>query len=78
MSYLLNYKNWRSIHESMVFEAKDSSLTQTGVGSGLVAVQKGNKIYDISDGGVTPQWGWLDTETSALLMQTLNTTIGFG
>ena len=78
MSYLLNYKNWRSIHESMVFEAKNSSLTQTGVGSGLVAVQKGNKIYDISDGGVTPQWGWLDTETSALLMQTLNTTIGFG
>jgi hypothetical protein len=82
MSYLLNYKNWRAIHESMVFEAKDSSLAQTGIGSGLVAVQKGNKIYDISSGSnagsVTPQWGWLDPENSALFMQTLNNTVGFG
>ena len=78
MSYLLNYKQWRSIHESMLFEAKDSSLTQTGIGSGLVAVQKGNQIYDISDPGVTPAWGWLDPANSALFSETLNKTIGFG
>ena len=78
MSYLLNYKQWRSIHESMLFEAKDSSLAQTGIGSGLIAVQKGNQIYDISDSAVTPAWGWLDPANSALFSETLNKTVGFG
>lgn len=78
MSYLLNYKQWRSIHESMLFEAKDSSLAQTGIGPGLVAVQKGNQIYDVSDGSVTPEWGWLDPANSALFSETLNKTVGFG
>ena len=78
MSYLLNYKNWRAIHEAALFEAKDSSLKQTGVGSGLVAVQKGNAIYDISDGSVTPEWGWLDPAKSGLFFETLSDTVGFG
>jgi hypothetical protein len=78
MSYLLNYKNWRAIHEAALFEAKDSSLKQTGVGSGLVAVLKGNAIYDISDGGVTPEWGWLDPAKSGLFFETLSDTVGFG
>ena len=78
MSYLLNYKNWRAIHEAALFEAKDSSLKQTGIGSGLVAVQKGNAIYDISDGSVTPEWGWLDPAKSGLFFETLSDTVGFG
>jgi len=78
MSYLLNYKNWRAIHEAALFEAKDSSLAQTGIGPDLVAVQKGNQVYDISDAGVTPAWGWLDPANSALFSETLNKTVGFG
>jgi hypothetical protein len=78
MSYLLNYKNWRAIHEAALFEAKDSSLKQTGIGSGLVAVLKGNAIYDISDGSVTPEWGWLDPAKSGLFFETLSDTVGFG
>ena len=77
MSYLLNYKTWRSIHESVLLEGKNSSLSQTGIGY-LYPVEKGNKIYDISDGTHTPEWGWLDPENSGLFYETLSNTVGFG
>lgn len=78
MSYLLNYKNWRAIHESVLFEAANPSLAQTGVSTGLLPVQKGNKVYSISDGRVTPSWGWLENEESGLLTEILGKTVGFG
>lgn len=78
MSYLLNYKQWRAIHEAAVFEAKDSTLPQVGIGPDLVPVLKGNAIYDVSEPGVTPAWGWLDTANTSLLFETLSTTVGFG
>jgi len=77
MSYLLNYKNWRAIHESILLEGKNSSLNQTGVGY-LSPVQKGNLIYDISTYDVTPEWGWLDAGNSGLFFETLSNTVGFG
>lgn len=78
MSYLLNYKQWRAVHEAAIFEAKDSTLPQVGIGTKLVPVLKGNAIYDVSEGGVTPAWGWLDTANTSLLFETMSTTIGFG
>ena len=74
MSYLLNYKNWRSIHESVLFEAANTSLAQTGIIS-VPAIPLGNAIANISD--YCNAWGWLDSTDNGALLETLTKTIGY-
>ena len=74
MSYLLNYKTWRSIHESVLFEAANPSLAQTGIIS-VPAIPLGNAIANISE--YCSDWGWLDTALNGALLETLTKTIGY-
>ena len=74
MSYLLNYKNWRTIHESALFEAANPSLEQVGV-TNIPAIQLGNAVANISD--YTTAWGWLDSANQNALYETLVKTIGY-
>ena len=74
MSYLLNYKNWRAIHESALFEAANPSLKQTGV-ENIPAIQLGNAVDNISDYCIN--WGWLSSADNNALYETLVKTIGY-
>jgi len=74
MSYLLNYKNWRAIHESVLFEAANPSLKQTGI-IDVPAIPLGNAIKNISE--YCSSWGWLDTALNGALLETLTKTIGY-
>jgi hypothetical protein len=71
---ILESRSYRGLQR--ILEAKNPDLAQDGVGTGLVTVQRGNAIYDISDSSVTPAWGWIDPETSQAFNEIMQTTIG--
>jgi hypothetical protein len=71
---ILESRSYRGLQR--IFEQRSNSSKQNGVGE-VPAVKQGNAIYDISDGSVTPAWGWVDQAEDGILVEVMNKAIGW-